>query len=316
MCAERRRAGCRGRCEANHRVGVARRLGVVRETGQVALAAGWVRERFECSSVQLDPPVGRDRLIDREAHELVAKRDALGSRREHARRQALVETIEHLPGEPLQQPELRLGQDDRDRLEEPPRGRREARGTRKDRVPHRVRHLVDSRRQHLDDEERVAASLAIELARIHAVRLGEARNRGRRQSRELEPSNRVIRRQLAEHDPERVRWGELVVAVAGDDQARNRLDPPREQPQHVKRRLVGPVHVLEHQDGRRPGLQLPREGAHELVRHHRTLYDLREVATHRLGDIEQRAERTRSEQRITAAPENPRRSPARLREAP
>src|SRR6266536_857899 len=139
--AERRCAGGRCGCEAKHRVDVAGRLGVVREPGQIAGAARWIGERREGLTVQVDPPVGCDRFLDGEAGELVPERDACRLEREHARRQALVETVDRLPGKCFEQPELRLRRDDRDRLEEPLCGRAETRSAGEDRVPNRVRYL-------------------------------------------------------------------------------------------------------------------------------------------------------------------------------
>src|SRR6266511_1898774 len=139
---ERRRAGGRCRCEAKHGVDVAGGLGVVREPGKIPRAACWIGERREGFAVQVDPPVERDRFLDGEAGELVPERDACRLGRGHARRQALAETVDRLAGKRLEQPELTLLRDDRDRLEEPLRGRTKARGAGEDRVPHRLRYLV------------------------------------------------------------------------------------------------------------------------------------------------------------------------------
>src|SRR5439155_27158234 len=125
-------------------------------------AAGWLGECRECLAVQVDPPVECDRFLDGEPGELVPEREACRLRREHPRRQALVETVDFLPGEGLKQPELGLRRDDGDRLEEPPGGRTEARGAGEDRVPDRVRYLLGARGERLDDEERVAGGLAVE----------------------------------------------------------------------------------------------------------------------------------------------------------
>jgi hypothetical protein len=54
-----------------------------------------------------------------------------------------------------------------------------------------------------------------------------------------------------------------------------------EQPEHVERRFVRPVQVLEHEHGRR--------------------HDFGKLAGGDLGDVEQRPERTRSEQRLAGA---------------
>src|SRR5205823_14227163 len=62
----------------------------------------------------------------------------------------------------------------------------------------RSRDLVWSRRERLDDEERVAAGLAEELVRVEAVRVGELRNRSRRERAELPPRYALARRELAD----------------------------------------------------------------------------------------------------------------------
>ena len=86
--------------------------------------------------------------------------------------------------------------------------------------------------------------------------------------RQLHPADRRTRGELAEHDPQRIGDVELVVAVAGDDERGHRLDPAGEQAEDVERRLVGPVHVLEHEDGRAPSAAAPRaSAADDLVRH-------------------------------------------------
>ena len=59
---------------------------------------------------------------------------------------------------------------------------------------------------------------------------------------------------------------ELLVAVAGDDERRHRFGPAGHQPQHVKRRLVRPMDVLEHQDRRRRRLELAQQRCRDVVR--------------------------------------------------
>jgi hypothetical protein len=76
------------------------------------------------------------------------------------------------------------------------------------------------------------------------------------------------------------------------------------------------VHVLEHEDGRSSCSQLANERRHNLVRHHPARYDLLELAAGALGYRKQRPEGTRSEERIAAAPEDPRRLAAFLAEPP
>src|SRR6266511_1238981 len=73
---ERRRAGGRCRCEANHRAPVAGRVCVMRKPGKIRDVTGWFGERREGFAVQVDPPVERNRLLDGEAGKLVPERDA------------------------------------------------------------------------------------------------------------------------------------------------------------------------------------------------------------------------------------------------
>ena len=46
---------------------------------------------------------------------------------------------------------------------------------------------------------------------------------------------------------------ELALAIRDHDECTNRLGPPRDQANDVERRLVGPVHVLDHRDRRLHG---------------------------------------------------------------
>jgi len=86
---------------------------------------------------------------------------------------------------------------------------------------------------------------------------------------------------------------ELVVAVAGENEGGNALHLARQQAQHVERRIVGPVEVLEHEHGRAPAGQLTDERARDLVRAGLPGDELLELATGHLGDVEERTERAR-----------------------
>ena len=57
---------------------------------------------------------------------------------------------------------------------------------------------------------------------------------------------------------------ELVVAIRAKDEARHRLDSSAERPEHVEGRLVGPVKVLQHEDGPR-GRELVAHGLEDLA---------------------------------------------------
>ena len=101
----------------------------------------------------------------------------------------------------------------------------------------------------------VAAGAAVQLAGVD-VCAGQLRHRFGRQRRRRDAVGDPAR-QRAEHHAQRVRAVEFVVAVGGDHERRQRLDPARQQPDDVERRLVGPVQVLEHDD-RGPSAARPR----------------------------------------------------------
>jgi hypothetical protein len=109
---------------------------------------------------------------------------------------------------------------------------------------------------------------------------------------------------------------ELIIAVAGHHQRRHRLHPAGEQPQDVQGRLVGPVHVLENEHARDPRAQLLGQRRHHRVGHRATRHDRLQLAAGRLGDLQERPERARREERVAGAPEDPPRLAAPLAEPP
>jgi hypothetical protein len=234
--AEPGRAGGGRRRVAQDRAGAAGGLGMVGEPRQVERAAGWVGERRHRPAVQAGLAVRWHRLLHGEPGQLVPERHARRLGDEHAGRQALVQLAGRVAGDRLQQPGLGVRRHDRDRFQERRSRRAEPRGTGEDRVPDHVRDPVHAGAERLDHEERVAGGLAVELAGVDAVRLGEPRHHLGREPGEPHPPDRPAPRQVAEHDPQRMRPVELVVAVAGDHQRRHRLDPAGEQPQDVEGR--------------------------------------------------------------------------------
>ena len=71
--------------------------------------------------------------------------------------------------------------------------------------------------------------------------------------------------QLPEHRPQRVRWVQAVIAIREYQQRRHRIDPPRAQPQHIQRRLIRPMQILNHHHRRRPPIQLVHQRTRHLV---------------------------------------------------
>ena len=98
---------------------------------------------------------------------------------------------------------------------------------------------------------------------------------------------------------------ELGLAIAHQQRRRKRFDAATEKPQHVERRVVSPMHVLEHQDRRRTRLQLSHQRRGDLERPRARLDELLELAAGGRGDVDERPERPRREQSVARAPEEP-----------
>ena len=94
---------------------------------------------------------------------------------------------------------------------------------------------------------------------------------------------------------------QLVAPVADHQQQPRVPRPAGEHPQHIKRRLVGPVHVLEDQQHRRNRPERLAERDRDVERLRSRRRQLRWIAPELCSRLEQRAERTWREQRITAA---------------
>ena len=62
----------------------------------------------------------------------------------------------------------------------------------------------------------------------------------------LHPLDRGHRRELAEQAAQQVSIDRLVITVRGDDERGGSADATTEDAQHVERRLVTPMHILEH----------------------------------------------------------------------
>ena len=128
--------------EAQHRLGVAGRLGVVGKAREIRSALGSACERCECFPVQGEPRVGRQRFLDGEAGELVAECHATGLGREHPGRQAFLEAVGGVTRERVEEPELGLRRRDRDCLEQRPRRGAHTRHAGEHRVADRGRDLA------------------------------------------------------------------------------------------------------------------------------------------------------------------------------
>jgi len=144
-------------------------------------------QRGHRRAVHLKLMGGRDRLLDRQAGQVVAEGDRRAGSSQHARAKALVQAPQQVAGERLQQPELNVAGDDRHRVEQPLRRFRQPSGACQNSIAHRVRQPFAACCQDFSDEERVTAGAAVELCAVKTMRLGQRRDCRRRQPLHLQP---------------------------------------------------------------------------------------------------------------------------------
>ena len=119
--------------------------------------------------------------------------------------------------------------------------------------------------------------------------------------------NRSGRRELADDESQRVCGPDLVAPVAHDEDDRQALDPTCEQTEDVQTRLVRPVHVVEDENRRLGGRgrELAHEARGHVVRLRVALDGRQEVSADGFGDVEERPEWPRCEQRVAGTPQRP-----------
>ena len=304
MRPDGRRVVGRAGGEIEHGLSLSGCVRVMRESRQIPVAAPALEQRRERTTVKAARAGGRDRLLDGQSGELVPERDLPVSGHEHTRRDALVEPRVDRAGERLDQPRLGVRRRDRNGVEHVSCAGREAPRSRENGVPHRRGDLRSTRCENLSHEECVAGRRAVELVRVDPVRLGESSNCVRGEGRKRHSAKGDGRCELTEHESQRVTRVQLLLPIAQGDHGADRLDAAGDEADHVERRLVRPVDVLDHDDRRPAPAQLFDE------RRGHGVWDrvaAKEVAQSvaRLGrDVVERAERLRRQERIAHPPED------------
>ena len=177
----------------------------------------------------------------------MAERDVRVHDLQRPSRDAFVEWAETVFANLTEQPRLDVRRNDRDGVEQTSRGRAEARRAREHDVANGLRDVTAARCKRLDDEERVATRLPIQLGWIDRVRGRELLDSLIRQWLDAQPPQSRRRGDISEDDAKRMAPVEFVVAVAEDEQHGQVVDPPPEKLHHVERRRIRPVDVLQHQ---------------------------------------------------------------------
>ena len=224
-------------------------FGVVDDVGGVGVRG---QQGLEDLGVEAAPRGGRDARPDRIARELVA--EAHVARVDLEQRPTLRLLRGRLPAghDNVQHGDVHPRGHDRDQLQQPARVVVEPRGTADDSVRDRGRQLGRrSGGEQLGDVEGIPAGGGVQLARAVA---GERGDGALRKGRELDHDG-VAGADGADGRMQRMARRRLAGAEGEDEQRRQRADPPPEHRDRVERRIVRPVHVLEHEHGRR-GRQL------------------------------------------------------------
>ena len=262
--------------------------------------------------MQREPACGRHGLLDRQPRELVAELHVRRSGHQHPGGEALIEPGLEPSGEPLHQRQLDLTGDDRNRVKHGSGRLGQARRARQNGVTNGFGQQQVRSAERLGHEERIAAGSSVQIVAIDSERLRQLADRGLRQRCELQPASAAA--ELAEHDPQLLGALELVISVAREHQRRHRGGRARQQHEHIERRLVGPVDILEHEHRGPAALEVPAQGRRDLMRTRSRLDERLELASDRGCDVPERAERSRGSQRRAGAPEDP--QSLRVAEAP
>ena len=228
-----------------HRLPVPGRVGVVGQPQQILLPGRRRGQRGERDGVQAGPAAGRQRLLDDLPCDLMPELDRVAAEHHDAGRQAVVEHRQGARRQRFEQPRLDRAGHHRRRVDQVAGRSAEPRGPREHRVLDRRRHRLGSRPEHLGDEERVAARSRVQLPGVDVRRQREPGDGLQRQGGRGEPGDLPAAGQVPEYYPQQVRPVELIIAVAEHQQHRDGADPAGEHPDHVQRRRVRPVHVLE-----------------------------------------------------------------------
>jgi hypothetical protein len=172
-----------------------------------------------------------------------------------------------------------------------------------ERAAHPGRHRLGLRRQRLSHEERITTRPVIQLIKVDRRPVRQPQHRRPRQYGQLQARDRAADRQLAEHDPQRMRVIELIIAIAAEQQRLNSLHATRNEPDNVERRLVGPVQILEDQHRRRRRPKLTQQRDRNIMSAGAALDSGPQLPLGHPSHVEQRSKRPRREQRLTRRPQ-------------
>ncbi len=181
-------------------------------------------------------------------------------------------------------------------------------------------HRVRDRRRQLVRRARAHAARSRRTGCRRSRRTPRRRRRRRATATALSDSgveledDRVVGANRADGRAQRMARRRLAAAEGENEQRAERADPPPEHRDRVERRVVGPVHVLEHEHRRpRRELELRDQQALDLVRRRaggERLLERRRDASDEVSERAERPRESRGRRRCRRAPAPPRRGPA------
>ena len=236
---------------------------MVQDPERIAARAG--EQSAQHVRVQFQPDAGRQRFRDSPAGEFVPEGHDVTADFHDAGPLGLGDLCQVIDQD-AEQAQLGAGRYDR----QPVQGTLSRRAQGADPGQHRV---DDCRRrdgtrvgEHLGDEERIAAGEPEQLAGIEVRRGGHVADRVRGEPRQPQPGGRHAA-ERAENAAQRMVPGQGVVAVGHQQHRGQVLHPGTEVAQHVERRAVGPVGVLDDEHGwRRRRRQFVTHGREHQIR--------------------------------------------------
>ncbi len=301
-CGARRARGDR-RVPADRR-GVTGLAGVVGETSGID-AVGRL-QRAEHPALELAAPRGADLALDRPPREVVAEDDGVAADLEDPRSCAGVDGRRARGHRVGQQAQPGCTGDDGGDLRDSARLRTERADAHGHGVADRGRDRAGRGREHLGDEERVAARHLMQIARGSPGAAGE-RVDGRLGERRRLDAPQDLGRDRPERPADLRPLGERL-RPARHHEAPTRAREASSQERHeVERRVVGPVHVLDDEDRPRAG-QLVEDRHQERLARPVGPERLRQRTAGVARHVAERAQRARRDERVARAPQHAARS--------
>ena len=293
------------RCVPQHRPRVVGAFAVVGQHRRVSVRPVGFGQHGQPPHVQVDLPVGRDRVHHRQPQQLMPEPQGPPVGDQDAGGQAVLDgghDLEHRRQLGWADPGPGYGggfhgpADAGCRPAQPGAGR----------VPDRRRDVRAARRKHLADVERVPPGDPEQLVRVHVPGPGQRPDRTGRQRRQPHAPDPALGGQVAQHDAQRMVLAQLVVPERGQHQHPHPGHPPPQQAEQVDRGLVGPVQVLQHDHGEPVlAVQLGQGGREQAVPGGALVAQPGQLSAGLGRDVKQRAQRTRRQQPIAGPPQPP-----------